>query len=443
MIIGRVIGLAGSTLAAAGAITAHTLPNGLKVALAPLPHLHSVSVVAAVRVGSRYETRETNGLSHLCEHMLFRGTPSHPSAHAFNLALESLGGTLDASTHTDFTAYRIRLPPATVDTALKVLAEIFDRPLFLGLDVEKNVVREEILESLDEDGQDVDPDDLIHRAVFGDHPLGHKLAGPVENIERFTLDDLRGWHALHHGARNVVVAIAGPFDPSAMLASVTSAFGALSPGERIVPPPFVAPTPGPRLYYVDSAGSQTELRFAVPTVGEQHAHSAPLELLSRVLDDGLSARLFRSIVEDRGLAYEAFGGLDQFEDTGLLMVGAACAQKSVLEVADALLALLAGLRDTAVTPAELERARTRTLFELDALIDDPSMVAEFAATNLLFEHGETLASLRARTERVTLKSMEEAARSTLVPAHLQAVAVGSLTEEEEQELDALVARSLK
>lgn len=429
-------------MAGAPVITAHTLPNGLMVALAPLPHLHTVSVVAAVRVGSRYETKETNGLSHLCEHMLFRGTPTHPSAHAFNLALESLGGTLDASTHTDFTAYRIRLPPAAVHGALDVLAEIFDRPLFLGLDVEKNVVREEILESLDEDGQDVDPDDLIHRAVFGDHPLGQKLAGPLENIERFTLDDLRAWHARHHGARNVVVAIAGNFEPQAMLASVTRAFGGLTPGERLVPAPFVVPAAGPRLHYVDSPGSQTELRFAVGTVGEQHAHSAPLELLSRVLDDGLSARLFRSVVEDRGLAYDAFGGLDLFEDTGLLLVGAACAQKSVLDVSDALLSLLRGLRDTAVTAAELERARTRTLFELDALIDDPSMVAEFAATNLLFDRKETLDTLRTRTQRVTLEHLVEAAQATLSSERLQAVAIGSISEDEEQSLDELVQKAL-
>lgn len=408
----------------------------------PLPHLHSVSVVAAVRVGSRYETPETNGLSHLCEHMLFRGTPSLPSAYAFNHALESLGGTLDASTHTDFTAYRIRLPVDAVAPALGVLAEIFDQPLFLGLDVEKNVVREEILEGLDEDGQDVAPDDLIHRAVFGDHPLGQKLAGPVANIERFTLEDLRSWHARHHGARNVVLAIAGPIDPAAMIGHVERAFGGLRSGERHVPPPFVSAVPGPRLLYVDSPGSQTDLRFALPTVGERHVIAPDLELLSRVLDDGLSARLFRSVVEDKGLAYEAFGGLDLFADAGMLLVGAACQHQSVLEVGAALMDLLRGLRDTPVTAVELEKARTRTLFELDAVVDDTASLAELAATNMLFEHGETLATLRARTEKVTLASLAEAARQTLVPTHLHGVAVGAMTEDEESALRDRLARAL-
>ena len=425
-----------------GAFESHRLANGLAVALAPLPHLHSVSIVAAVRVGSRYERPEENGLSHLCEHMLFRGTPSHPSAHSFNLALESLGGTLDASTHTDFTAYRIRLPAAAVPEALSVLAEIFETPLFLGLPVEKNVVREEILESLDEDGQDIDADDLLHRAIFGAHPLAQKLAGPVDNIERFTLEDLRAWHLKHHGAHNVVLAIAGPIDPPAMLKHVEQAFGRILPGERIVPPAFVAAVKGPRLSYVDSPGSQTELRFGLPTVGERHAHAAPLELLARVLDDGLSARLFRSVVEDKGLAYDAFGGLDLYEDCGLMLVGAACQHQSVIEVSAALLELLRGLRESPVTPAELERARNRTLFELDALIDDPMLVAEFAATNLLFEHGETLATLRTRTEGVTLPAIADAARVTLDPSHLHGVAIGQLSESEETELHRLVAHAL-
>lgn len=418
------------------------LGGGLEVALTPLPHLHTVSLTLLVRVGARYETPATNGLSHLCEHMLFRGTPKHPSAHAFNRALESLGGTLDASTHTDFTAYRIRLPKDAVPAALEVLVEIFDGPLFLGLDVEKNVVREEILERLDEDGQNTDPDDLLHQAVFGAHPLGLTLAGPVENIQRFTLDDLRAWHAQHHGAANVVLGIAGPIDPDALLPVIERIFATVPRRTRQVPVPFVRPEPGPRLSYVDSPGSQTDLRLAVPTIGERHRLAPALEILSRVLDDGLSARLFHTMVEERGLAYDAFGALDLYEDTGLLMVGAACRHESVLEVADSLGELLRGLRDVPPTDEELSRAKARALFAIDALVDDPDSMAELGASAILFEHGETLESLRARTHAVTREQIAEVAEATLSPEHLQCVAVGSLSEEGEEALRAIVQRAL-
>lgn len=415
-----------------------TLTGGLRVAVTSLPHLHSVALTFAVRVGARYESPATNGLSHLCEHMLFRGTPRHPSAHAFNLALESLGGTLEASTHTDFTAYRIRLPPAAVAPALEVLAEIFDGPLFLGIDVEKNVIREEILERLDEDGRLIDPDDLVHRAVFGAHPLGLTLAGTVENVQRFTLADLRDWHARHHGASNVVLGIAGPVDPDALLPVVERAFANVPARTKQDPPPFVAAEPGPRLTYVDSPGAQTDLRLAVPTIGERDRLAPALEVLSRVLDDGLSARVFRTMVEERGLVYDAFGGLDLYEDAGLFTVGATCRHESVLEVASGLGELLRGLRDEAVQPHELARAKARALFDLDALVDAPEAMAELGASAMLFEHGETLDSLRARTESVTLDALAEAAEATLSPGRLQAVAVGSLTEKQEDDLRAVV-----
>jgi len=420
-----------------------TLPGGLRVALTTLPHLHSVALTFAVRVGARYESPETNGLSHLCEHMLFRGTPRHPSAHAFNAALEALGGTLEAATHTDFTAYRIRLPPAAIAPALEVLAEIFDAPLFLGLDVEKNVVREEILERLDEDGQLIDADDLAHRAVFGAHPLGLPLAGTVENVQCFGLDDLRAWHARHHGAANVALGIAGPIDAASLLPRLERAFAGVATRTREDPRPFVAAEPGPRLTYVDSPGAQTDLRLALPTIGERHRLAPALELLSRVLDDGLSARVFRTMVEERGLVYDAFGDLALYEDTGLLTLGAACRHESVLEVASGLGELLRGLRDEAVRPEELARVKTRALFELDLMVDSPDAMAELAASGLLFEHGETLESLRARTEAVTLEGLAEAAEATLAPDALQAVAVGSLTERQEDELRAIVEVALE
>jgi predicted Zn-dependent peptidase len=415
-----------------------TLPGGLRVALTPLPHLHTVSLALVVRVGARYESAKTNGLSHLCEHMLFRGTPRHPSAHAFNLALESLGGTLEASTHTDFTAYRIRLPEGAVPPALEVLAELFDGPLFLGLDVEKNVVREEILERLDEEGQLVDPDDLVHRAVFGEHPLGHPLAGTVENVQRFSLDDLRAWHAQHHGAANVVLGIAGPIDEAVLLPAIERSFRSVPTREKQVPAPFARADAGPRLTYVDSPGAQTDLRLALPTVGERDRLAPALELLSRVLDDGLSARVFRTMVEERGLVYDAFGGLDLYEDCGVLTLGAACRHESVPEVVSSLGELFRDLRDVSVQPEELARAKARALFELDAAIDAPDLMAELGASALLFEHGETLSSLRARTEAVTLENLAEAAAQTLVPDRLQAVAVGALSEKQEDDVRTIV-----
>ena len=106
-----------------------TLGNGLRVRLVPLPHLQSATVSFFVRVGSRYETAQTNGLSHFLEHMLYRGTEAHPAAHELNLAIERLGGTLDAATHVDFTSYDLTLPSETIARGTELLAEVLRQPL--------------------------------------------------------------------------------------------------------------------------------------------------------------------------------------------------------------------------------------------------------------------------------------------------------------------------
>lgn len=414
------------------------LENGLRIAVVPLPHLRTTSIVAVVGVGARYEDPRQNGLSHLLEHMLFRGSRARPSAHALTYAFESLGASLDARTHADFTAYEVTLPPAATDEALGALAELIDAPLFLGLEVEKNVVREEILERVDEDGREIDADDLLHHAVFGAHPLGQPLAGTEANLDRFTTADLSDWHRRHHGARNMVLVIAGAVEPAHAMRAAEAAFGRLPPGERRRPLPFPGPLAGPLLTYVDSSGSQTDLRLGIPTFGERDPRVRALDFVSRTLDGGMSARLFQTLALERGLVYDTFGELELYEDVGLFSVGAACDHRNVPAVAEACLTLVRALRDEPISASELDRAKRRFLFELDASLDDAGSVAGSVAQNLFFETGETWASLAAAAERVTLDDLHAVARASLSERHLRVVAVGALGEREERALRSLL-----
>lgn len=423
---------------AALAPTYATLENGLRVAVVPLPHLRAATILAMVGVGARYESEQENGISHLVEHMLFRGTRVRPTAHGVTLAFESLGASIDATTHADFTAYEVTLPPSAVEPALDALAELVDGPLFLGLDVEKNIVREEILEGVDEDGREVDPGDLLHRAVFGAHPLGQPLAGNEENLDRFTVDDLKGWHRHHHGARNLALVVAGAVDPTTTLRAIERSFRGLPEGERRRPSPFVAAKPGPRLTYVESIGSQTDLRFGIPTFGERDPRVRALDFVTRTLDGGMSARLFQTLALERGLVYDTFGHLELYSDVGLFTVGAACEHGNVPAVAEACLALVRTLRDGPITEGELERARRRFLFELEASLDDSGAIAAGIAQDLFFETEESFAELAAAARRVTLDDLHAVARASLGERHLQVVAVGTLGEREERALRALV-----
>src|SRR5689334_5853589 len=136
------------------------LANGLTVVTVSLPHLHTASVVMYARVGSRYETAETNGLSHFVEHMLFRGSKSHPNSFALNLAIEEIGGTLYAETGRDYSLYQISLHPESLARGVEIFGDIFEAPALTDIDLERKIILEEILEDMDEDQRIINIDDV-------------------------------------------------------------------------------------------------------------------------------------------------------------------------------------------------------------------------------------------------------------------------------------------
>jgi predicted Zn-dependent peptidase len=420
--------------------TVHTLANGLQVALDPAPHLSTACVALSVRVGSRHERPEESGISHFLEHMVFRGTRKHPTSHAWNDAFESLGGTLSAATSADHTIYDVTVPPDAVPVVVALLAEAFE-PILSHVDVEKRVAREEILEHLDEDGRNVDADDLIHRAAFGDHPLGLPILGTEESLDGFTREQLFAWHAEHYVAANAVLAVAGNFDANAVLDAAAASFAQVPRGARLDPAPFVRPEPGPRFTYVDSVGAQTDVRIAFASPRESDPLHPGASVLAQIIDDGMSARLFRTIVEDKGLAYDTFGELTTYDDTGLYVLGASCAHESTETVTAALLELVMGIADGPIEAHEIEKAKRRATFGLEAANDDATSLANLAADSLLFQNGHDLETLRVRTEGVTEADVRAAARAIFRADTLQVVAVGSLTEEEEASLRSLVTRT--
>jgi len=414
------------------------LPNGLAVAVAPLPHLHTVTIVAGVKVGSRHESPAQSGISHFLEHMLFRGTAEHPTAFEFNLAVEQLGGTLQAATHADFTTYELTLPPDALGEGVALVSEIFHAPALANLELERKIVLEEILDGVDEDGRDVDPDDVAHRALFGSHPLGHKVAGTDAAVRRLRREDLHAWHARHYVARNTSIALAGAVEPEAALALVERGFGRLAPGERATPAPVAALGRGPRTTSIEDTGSQADVRIVMPGVGHDDPLRTASEMLSRVLDDGMSARLFRTLIEDQGLAYDAFATYDPYEDVGLWLVGAAVEHGKAAALIRSALSLLAELRDRPIEARELEKAKTRALFELRALRDQAAAVADLVAVDRLFDREPSLEAEAARIEAVGLSELAAAARA-IVPDHLQVIVVGALDEAVERETRKIVS----
>ncbi|MFW6051424.1 MAG: M16 family metallopeptidase [Myxococcota bacterium] len=413
-----------------------TLDNGLRVVVAPLPHLHTATVGLFVQAGSRHEDAASNGLSHLLEHMLFRGTATHPTAYRLNLAVERLGGTLYGATHTDFTTYQVSVPPDNVAPVIGVMADMVHAPLFNDLEVEKRVLREEILEDLDEEGNEIDADNLVRDLMFAPHPLGFKITGSLDNIRRFTVDDVRAHFERFYGARNMVLCLAGAVGTE-MLEAVRRAFGRLLPGAPArVEPPAVAGTR--RFVAVHDDGSQTDVRLSYPCPGLHDPRYTAVQLLGRVLDDGLSSRLHRRICDERGLAYDAFAALEAYEDCGAVDLGASVEHQKAPEVLGALLELVRDLAREPVPDEELHRVRRRYLWDLEAMVDDAEGVASFYGTNVLFGLHDTIESTAATVAAATPADLQEAARTVFDPERAHVACVGVLERARIPEVRALI-----
>jgi predicted Zn-dependent peptidase len=392
--------------------------------LVPLEHAHSAAIAVHVRVGSRYEQKSQNGISHFLEHMLHRGTPKHPSAHEQALAFERLGGTLAASTTVDHGVLGVSVPPQNAVPALELLAEVCRSPVLDAIEIERGIVREEILEALDARGRRVAPDDLLRDTCFPAHPLGRPITGTLETLKSFDERSLRRHHRAHYSS-DLVVTVAGKFERRAVARAVQGAFRLpRSPRVRGASP---RPLGGPRLSFVRESSSQTSLRIGFRAPGERHRDEAAVELLLRVLDDGTSTRLYHRVCDERGLCYDVSALFEAYEDVGLFDFAAECSHERAVTVLTEILSVLGELRESGPRREELEKARERHRFQLAAMLDSPADLAAFYGLGELTSFLRTPSERIRWLEKVSVDDVRRVARRVFATHALSAVVVGDVT----------------
>jgi predicted Zn-dependent peptidase len=402
------------------------LDNGLRFIVIPMPHLHSAALTATVHVGSRHEDASSSGLSHLLEHMLFRGTSSYPTAHDLNLAIEQLGGSGWGVTYSDHTLFGLTLPPENAEAGLRVFSELFLCPRFEDLEVEKRIVREEILQSLDENGRNVDVDDLGRKLLFGSHPLGFTIGGSASNVDRFGAADLQQHRERYYVAENMVLCAAGAVDPDRLLGEANRAFASLPRGRRVETSAPGTFEKGPRLRLVESPGSQSDVRIFFHAPGETDPGRMALQLLTRVIDDGMSTRLQRRIVDELGLAYDVFAVLEPYQECGVFGVGATAEHGKVPRLVKETLKLLWEMTQREVSAPELDKARQRYRWSLRASLDNAESMCSHYGAMALFDLDGHLQRLAESAIRVTAADLRETALRIIRPEGLQVACVGTL-----------------
>jgi len=332
------------------------LPMGPRVISARLAGARSVSIAAYVLAGSRLESTQEAGVAHFMEHITFKGTTGYPSTRAISEAIEGVGGSFNAATDRESTIYWVRVPGRETARAMDVLGELIVRPTLATREIEgeRQVIVEEIRSYLD------DPSEycqiLFQQAMFGDGPLGREICGDEAGIRSLPEATIRDFWSTMYRPSNVVVAVAGDIDHAEAVALVDGSFGA---GNGAIPrftpaPPLPA---GERYLLGHRDASQAHLAVGLPSLPRDHPDSWILGVLNTVLGDGMSSRLFLSVREAKGLAYDVGSGIADYADAGVLGISAGVDPDHLARALEAILVELARLRDELVPPEELAKAK--------------------------------------------------------------------------------------
>lgn len=415
-----------------------TLDNGLEVIVAPQPQLHRAHVSLYVRVGSRFETPAQNGLSHFLEHMLYRGTPRLPHAHDVNLAFESLGGYLYAATQVDFGVFSVTLPGETLADATALFAEVMIDPMFADIEIEKEIVCEEILEDLDDEGRMIDADNLSRQLIYPDHPLGFTITGDEARVRSFTKAMLKAHHARHYNGSNSVLVFSGDVDPDRAIELANQHFARMPRGERVTSVAPVHAQKRARFELVENLSSQTELRVCYRAVPDRSEMRPAMDMLMRILDDGMSTRLYHRVCDNKGLCYDVSASYDGYDDDGILDFAAGVQHARAAVVTTEITSLLAELARTGPSDEELEKARRRHLWDMRSMLDSPDEVAGFYGVGMLFDRLETPEQRAEKNAAVSREDIRALAELLAQPDRLNVLAVGLLDDGEDRRLEDVV-----
>ncbi len=398
------------------------LPTGLTVVTDTMPHLETAALGVWAGVGGRDEKPDEHGISHLLEHMAFKGTTTR-SAREIVESIEAVGGDLNAGTSTETTAYYARVLKADVPLALDVLSDILANPSFVPeeLEREKNVIVQEIGAAQDT------PDDVVfehlNELCFPDQPMGRSLLGTAKTLEAFDRDKLHGYLSTHYRGPDMVVAAAGAVDHQRVVEDVTKRFASFNGGEGPKPLPAAFGKGGSRVVHRDL--EQAHLTLALEGVPQADPSLFSLQVFTNILGGGMSSRLFQEVRENRGLCYSVYTFHAPYSDTGFFGLYTGTDPADAPEMMEVVVDIIGNAVET-LSEAEVARAKAQMKAGLLMALESCSARAEQLARHILaYGRPQTLQEMVAKIEAVSVESTRDAARALLARSKPAVVALGS------------------
>lgn len=418
-----------------------TLKNGITILTIPLPYLESVALTVWSRVGSRYELKEQAGISHLFEHMVFKGGKKYKDAKAISEAIDKIGASSNAATSHEWTQFYVKSRAELIESAFDILGDMLVTPnIFLDdLERERGVVLEEI--SMKEDDPSDKISDLFTDLAFSGHPLAWDIAGYPQTVSSITRADLEAFHKTYYTGSNIIITVAGKFDQKEIINLATRYFGNLPMGERFEPIPYVIKKSESKINLCIKQTEQAHFILGHYSCARNDDRRYAEGILATVLGRGMSSRLFTEIREKRGLAYSVSTSVSRFIDTGIFLTYAGVDPARAKETMGVVLSEYEKISENIepITKEEFIKAKEFAKGRLALGLEDTLAVNDFFGQRaLFFENIQTPSEYIDMIEKVTIDEVQNIAQELFNPDNLRVSVIGPF--ESDQEFEAIVGK---
>jgi len=408
-----------------------TLKNGMRIVLIPIKGAPSVTVMSMIEAGSEYESKEKNGISHFLEHMFFKGTKNRPKSIDISKEFDGMGAEHNAFTSNEVTAYYGKSAPKNFEKILEIISDMYLNPTFpeLEMEKEKGVIIEEI--NMYEDMPHRVVHEVFQELLYGDTPSGWGIAGPIENIKKMKIEDFLNYRKAHYVAGKTLIVVAGDIDEASTFKKIENAFKDISKGKIIRKKKLVEKQSKPEIKIKHKETDQSHLVIGVRTFGLHDKRMMTLKVLSTVLGNGMSSRLFQKMREELGICYYIRAGINDLSDHGNFVVSAGV-DKSRMEIAvQGVLEEMKRIRDEKIPLDEIKKAKDYLIGRMYLNLESSDSLAGFyGSQEIMREKIKTPQEIEKKILAITPESIQKLARQIFITKNLNMAVVGNVKDEE-------------
>ncbi len=408
----------------------HTYENKLRLITVPLKSTNAVTVLVLVGTGSKYETKEINGISHFLEHMMFKGTKKRPTALDISKTMDGMGSVYNAFTGPEYTGYYGKASKDKLDPIMEIISDIYLNSKFPKEEVEKErfVIVEEINMYHDNPSRDIH--DKWSDLLYGDQPAGWSIAGTKEIVLGLDKDQIFKYFDNHYFAGDTVVVVAGDINHDEIKEKVATYFGEIRERDNLIKEPVVEKQDEPKVLVINKKTDQTHFILGARAYELSDPRIPTLNVMAVILGGGMSSRLFTEVRAKRGLAYAVYSSVDSLTDHGYLGTYVGANNSKAMEAIKVVLDEYRKIKEESVSEEELKKVKDMIKGRTAISLEQSDEVAGYFGDQELLENKIlTPEEKLEKIEAVTIQDIQTVANDVFVNEKLNLALIGPIEDE--------------